>query len=172
MHECWEKNRWRMGIVRCNEAINSRDMKEMLKFLEGKHPFSREKDVLWNLHRTKLFSVWSIYGLINDGGLRQANAKRLWTTKYPLKVRIFLWFCARKALLTWDSLQKDDGRSLVCEYSVDWRRSLSGISWSFVSFRDKCSGNSATHPHHPLPLKSCMTARMPLYALLVRMIGI
>jgi hypothetical protein len=65
-----------------------------------------------------LFSVKSMYALINFCGVLPVNVHSVWKIKVPPKIHFFLWLIARNKLLTRDNLCKrqhvDDLTCLFC----------------------------------------------------------
>ncbi|WVZ51089.1 hypothetical protein U9M48_002268, partial [Paspalum notatum var. saurae] len=63
------------------------------------------KDVFrWDLNKTGLFSVRSMYKHLINNGLKVSQ--EIWRTKIPLKTKIFMWYIKRGVLLTKDNLAR------------------------------------------------------------------
>ncbi len=60
----------------------------------------------WRWCTNGAFSVKSTYKVLNDGGLRDACALKIWNLRVPAKVQIFVWLALKKRLLTTDNLAK------------------------------------------------------------------
>jgi hypothetical protein len=53
-------------------------------------PYSSD-EVEWALDKSKSFSTKSLYNFISHRGVTLANAKNIWKTKLPFKIKVFLW---------------------------------------------------------------------------------
>lgn len=47
--------------------------------------------MIWHWEGTSVFVVQSTYHYFNDGGVHSKNARVIWSTKCPKKIRVFLW---------------------------------------------------------------------------------
>jgi hypothetical protein len=76
---------------------------------------SNDKDVfVWNLQKSDIFSVCSLYTSIMQCGVLPSNC-RLWNIKVPLKIKVFLWYLWKGVTLTKDNLAKRNWQgSLKC----------------------------------------------------------
>ena len=59
----------------------------------------------WNLHRHDHFTVRSMYEFLINQGTPFGN-KFIWKLKIPLKIKNFIWYLQRGAILTKDNLAK------------------------------------------------------------------
>lgn len=66
----------------------------------------RDKPV-WSLVASSSYRVRATYRRLVDGGCLLPNAKIIWVSKSPIKVRIFMCLIAKNAILTWENLQKN-----------------------------------------------------------------
>ena len=62
-------------------------------------------DFKWNLDQAGIFTVKSHYLGLMHQNISNTN-KKLWKFKIPLKIKIFLWYLKRGAILTKDNLAK------------------------------------------------------------------
>jgi hypothetical protein len=62
--------------------------------------------------------VQSLYGVLNDGGIKHIFTLVVWKLQVPLRIHIFLWLLIKNKILTRDNLMKrknlDDVTCLFC----------------------------------------------------------
>ncbi len=61
---------------------------------------------LWRWSKSDFFSVKSAFIFLQDGGIRDSRFSKVWSTRAPLKVKIFIWLILRGRVLTTDNLRK------------------------------------------------------------------
>lgn len=62
--------------------------------------------VFWGLEKSGIFSVKSLYRYISFGGRTFSQTQKLWKSKIPLKVKIFLWLLFQDRLQMTSNLKK------------------------------------------------------------------
>jgi hypothetical protein len=55
--------------------------------------------VKWTWEKTENFSVKSMYDHLCSGDVNEPN-KKIWKSKIPLKIKIFMWLIQQNAILT------------------------------------------------------------------------
>jgi hypothetical protein len=96
----------------------------MLQWLEIQHiaqsiTLNDMKDsLIWMWEASRLYSVKSMYAVINFGGIKPINIHCVWKLKVPPKIHFFLWLLFHNKLLTRDNLVKrqniDDLTCVFC----------------------------------------------------------
>jgi hypothetical protein len=81
--------------------------------------FDGTKDsLIWNWEANGIYSVKSMYAVINFGGIKPVNIHCVWKIKIPPKIHFFLWLLFHNKLLTRDNLVKrqsvDDLTCVFC----------------------------------------------------------
>lgn len=79
-----------------------------------------KEKVKWVLEKSRQFIVKSLYIHITYGGVVSSKMQKLWDSKVPIKVKIFLWQAYQNIIQTADQLKKKrvERRSQVCSV---WR---------------------------------------------------
>ena len=80
---------------------------------------SNEDDALiWKLESNGVYSVRSMYAMINFRGISQVHIPDMWKIHVPPNIHIFLWLLAHNKMLVRDNLSKrqhsDDLSCLFC----------------------------------------------------------
>jgi hypothetical protein len=85
-----------------------------------------QDNIFWNLGKSGKFTVKSVYdGLTkDDSGLYH---KKIWKSKIPAKIKIFLWLMTFDALLTRDNLRKRKWQGDPCCVFYDGEESISHL---------------------------------------------
>jgi hypothetical protein len=90
---------WRLNFRRWldERAQNQwRQMRDMLATCA----LSPQKDLVkWTWEKTRNFSVKSMYDHLCSGDVNEPN-KKIWKSKIPLKIKIFMWLIQQNAILT------------------------------------------------------------------------
>jgi hypothetical protein len=63
--------------------------------------------VSWSLTPNKTFSTKSMYVML-ENGIIGPNDKKLWKSKLPLKIKVFMWQVYQYAILTRENMRKKD----------------------------------------------------------------
>jgi hypothetical protein len=80
----------------------------------------REEDdaMIWQFNSSGMYSVQSLYAVVNNRGVRQVFTPVMWKIRVPSRIHIFLWLLANNKTLTRENLAKrravDDGTCLFC----------------------------------------------------------
>lgn len=61
--------------------------------------------VVWSLNKSGVFSVKSLYRFLSFGGVIHTRNQKIWKSKIPLKVKIFLWLAFQDRLQTTSQLK-------------------------------------------------------------------
>jgi hypothetical protein len=80
----WNELVWRIIHVRLNDQVDV---------------------FLWNLHQNGKYTIHSLYLALINNGITHMN-KQLWRLKVPLKIKIFMWYMKKEAVLTKDNLAR------------------------------------------------------------------
>jgi hypothetical protein len=62
---------------------------------------------IWNLHQNGQYSVHSLYLALINNGVVQRNTI-VWKMRVPLKIKIFIWYIQKGAILTKDNLARQN----------------------------------------------------------------
>ena len=75
----------------------------------------------WNLTTSGSFTVDSMYRALMHSEVPVSNNKKIWKSKIPLKVKIFMWYLRRGVVLTKDNLARRNwsGSKKCCFYTHD-----------------------------------------------------
>lgn len=80
---------------------------------------NEDDEMIWELHSSGLYSVQSLYTLINFRGVSPVHVPAVWELYVPPRVHFFLWLVAHNKVLTRDNLSKrqfvPDTICLFCE---------------------------------------------------------
>ena len=87
--------------------------------------FSEADDsLIWNLNSNGVYSVKSLYNVVNFRGVLPNNTPAVWNIKIPARIHIFLWLLVNNKILTRDHLVK--------------RQNVSDFSCAFCSCHESC----------------------------------
>ena len=71
----------------------------------------------WNLTTSGSFTMDSMYRALTHSEVPTSNNKKIWKSKIPLKVKIFMWYLRRGVVLTKDNLARRNWRgSKKCSF--------------------------------------------------------
>lgn len=83
-----------------------------LDIAQGVRLDEQQDKVCWELEKNKIYSTKSLYRFLTFRGAKIARMSKIWKTKIPLKIKIFLW------QMEYDKLQTG-----VCLKKMGWRGS-------------------------------------------------
>ncbi len=85
-------------------------------------PTNNSDGIRWRWATSYNFFVKSVHTFLQDGGLRDSAFDKIWSTRAPLKVRVFLWLVLRGRVRTRDNLRKrgwnGDETCILCSAAV------------------------------------------------------
>lgn len=112
-----------------------------LRYLTS-YPLNSNKDMpKWNWEKNGVFLVKSMYKQLCSDVMR-CPTKKIWKSKTPLKIKVFMWLIEQNAILTKDNLNKRNWHgSLRCKFCTEnesiihlfFDCSLSKYVWSLMA---------------------------------------
>jgi hypothetical protein len=133
---------WRMGFRRWLDESAQGQLRQLRDIL-GACALSDERDkARWTLEKSGIFTVKSMYRFLFSWEVNSPN-KKLWKSRIPLKVKIFMWLIQENAILTKDNLIKrnwqGDRRCYFCnsDENIDhlfFDCHLARYIWSLISY--------------------------------------
>lgn len=85
---------WNLSL---NRSLTEADLESWERLMADQHyayPAEEGGDIVtWELEKTGMFSTWSFYRYISNGGLISRVDRNIWDCKVPSKFRIFLCRC-------------------------------------------------------------------------------
>lgn len=87
--------------------------------------------IVWRWHSSGQFTVKSLYKWLEYRGIKNSTYTTLWKTKFPLKIKIFLWLVRQCKILTKDNLAKN---GWIEDQTCAFCNSLETIDHFFVTY--------------------------------------
>jgi hypothetical protein len=116
--ECYDKGDWYMDFRRTltqGEAIQWEALVRQLK--EVRLNEGRDK-MTWELEKTGVYSTKSMYRWLLHRGVSNGRMKKLWKSKLPMKLKMFMWLVSQDRIQSGVNLKrmhwKGDPRCVVC----------------------------------------------------------
>ena len=117
--DCWVEGDWRIDFRRSLDQSDLTQWNHLLRVLSQTSISDTEDKVRWALEKKGVFSTRSMYHFLSDRGVLNGRMQRLWKSKLPMKIKVFLWLAFQDRLLTGIVLKrrhwKGDGRCVVCK---------------------------------------------------------
>ena len=130
MAEIWDGEQLRVTFRRCFDHRLMIQWYEILQIAQSIHLSGEEDAIIWKYESKGVYSVSSLYAIINFRGVLPVYVQAVWKVKVPPKTHFFLWLLCHNKLLTRDNLVKrqhlDD---LTCAFFLN----LKLASTSFLS---------------------------------------
>jgi hypothetical protein len=79
---------------------------ELVALIQTIQLSNREDKHVWLFHLSGVYSVKSVYGVVNNGGVIPVHTPAVWKLHVPPRIHIFLWLLCNNKLLTRDNLDK------------------------------------------------------------------
>jgi hypothetical protein len=116
--EAWDGTQLRISFRRCFDHDLMVKWFEIVQIAQTLSQNDKQDTLIWMIEANGLFSVKSMYVIINFRGVTPVNIHSVWKIKVPPKIHFFLWLIAHNKLLTRDNLSKrqhvDDLTCLFC----------------------------------------------------------
>lgn len=69
--------------------------------------FSGDEDaMIWKFNTSGIYSVQSLYAIVNFGGISLMHIPAVWKISIPPRIHIFLWLVSHNKLLARDNLRE------------------------------------------------------------------
>jgi hypothetical protein len=107
VEDCYYEDGWDIGLRRALTVSEAEQRNAMLNLLQEvtPDPFSSD-EVEWALDKSKNFTTKSLYRFITHRGVCIADARSIWKTKLPLKIKVLIWQLHNNKLQTAVELKK------------------------------------------------------------------
>jgi hypothetical protein len=116
--EAWDGAQLKISFRRCFDHDLMIKWFEIVQITQTLSLNDEQDTLIWKFEANGLFSVKSMYAIINFRGVMPVNVHSVWKIKVPPKIHFFLWLIAHSKLLTRDNLCKrqhvDDLTYLFC----------------------------------------------------------
>jgi len=98
--ECNTNGHWKFDFTRTFGSEEMQDWGELLDKLKDV-TLGAEKDlVIWKLERLGHFTTRSLYRWMSFKGMKNKRAEKIWRSKLPMKLKVFLWLTIQDRLPT------------------------------------------------------------------------
>ena len=140
--EVKEDNLIKLTFRRCFDQQLLLRWFDLVSIVETIQLNGEEDNILWKFESKGVFSVRSMYAVINFRGITPTHVHALWKIKVPPKIHFFLWLVSHNKLLTRDNLVKrqrvDDLSCLFCSENESCCHLLfdcviANVVWTHVS---------------------------------------
>jgi phage FluMu protein Com len=91
---------------------------DLKSIAESLHLSAEEDSVIWKFDSKGVYSISSLYAIVNFGGIMPVHIPAVWRVKVQPRVHVFLWLLDNNKLLSKDNLAKrqhvPDIRCIFC----------------------------------------------------------
>jgi hypothetical protein len=116
--DAWDGTQLKISFRRCFDHGLMIKWFEIVQIAQTLSLNNEQDTLVWKFEANGLFSVKSMYTIINFRGVLPISVHSVWKVKVPPKIHFFLWLIAHNKLLTRDNLVKrqnvDDLTCLFC----------------------------------------------------------
>jgi hypothetical protein len=141
--QAWDGVNLRFTFRRTVDSRLMRQWEELLQIAESLSLKEHEEDaIIWQFESSGKYLVHSLYGVVNNRGVKQVFTPVVWKIIVPPRLHIFLWLLTNNKTLTRDNLAKrrhvEDLTCLFCsEYEfvhhIFFECCVATAPWSIVS---------------------------------------
>ena len=104
--EAWDGNQLRITFRRCFDDTMMLQWYEMTQIASSLNLNEEEDDVLWKFGSKGVYSVRSMYVVINFRGVIPTHVHAVRKIKVPPRIPLFLWLVSHNKILTRNNLAK------------------------------------------------------------------
>jgi len=98
--ECWIGGEWVIDFRRTFGPAEVEEWDQLLSQLEGVHLSESPDKAIWRLEAKGVYSSRSMYRFISFGGVLDKRVGKLWRSKLPMKLKVFVWQAMHNRLPT------------------------------------------------------------------------
>jgi hypothetical protein len=117
--EVWDGENLRFTFRRTVDQEMMDQWHELLGIASSISLGDEDDTIIWQYNSSGVYSVQSLYAIVNNRGVKQVYTLMMWKIKVPPRIHIFLWLLANNKVLTRDNLAKrrdvDDKTCLFCK---------------------------------------------------------
>jgi hypothetical protein len=114
----WDGRQLKVTLRRCFSNKLLLEWYEIMKIAQTLNLSGEEDSVVWQYEASGVYSVSSLYAIINFTGVLPVYVQAVWKLKLPPKIHLFLWLVSHNKVLTRDNLVKrqniDDLTCVFC----------------------------------------------------------
>ena len=114
----WDGVQLKLSFRRCFSQQLLLQWYDLVHIAESLQLNNEPDAVLWKFDSKGVYSVSSMYAIINFRGVKNVHVHAIWKIKIPPKIHFFLWLVSHNKILTRDNLAKrqrvDDLSCLFC----------------------------------------------------------
>jgi hypothetical protein len=104
--DVWDGTSLKVTFRRCFDHQLMIQWLEILQIAQSLHLTTDSDSLLWKFEPNGVFSVKSMYVVINFRGIVSVQVHSVWKLKIPPKIQFFLWLVVHNKILTRDNLVK------------------------------------------------------------------
>ena len=104
--ELWDGDQLKVTFRICFDHALMLKWYEVLQIAQTLQLSAEDDALIWKFESKGVYSVNSLYAIINCRGVVPVFVHALWKIKVPPKVHFFLWLISRNKILTRDNLVK------------------------------------------------------------------
>jgi hypothetical protein len=104
--DVWDGTSLKVTFRRCFDYQLMIQWLEILQIAQSLHLTTDSDSLLWKFESNGVFSVKSMYVVINFRGIVSVQVHSVWKLKIPPKIQFFLWLVVHNKILTRDNLVK------------------------------------------------------------------
>jgi hypothetical protein len=141
--EAWDGRQLKINFRRCFDHDLMIKWLEIVQIAQTLNLNNEQDTLIWKFEANGMFSVKSMYVVVNFRGVAPVDIHSVWKIKVPPKIHFFLWLIAHNKLLTRDNLGKrqrvdeeETWKHLFCECVV------ASAAWAEVQKITKISADS------------------------------
>ena len=83
-----------------------------MDLLEDTHLNNNQDLVTWGMEKSGVYTTKSMYRWLSHRGVGNKRLRRVWKSRIPMKLKVFLWQISHDKLQTGVALKKENGRGV------------------------------------------------------------
>lgn len=106
--DCWAGDGWRIGFRRALGESELKEWERLMECLDDKQilEVDTEDVFFWAYEKSGIYSTRSMYRNIMFRGVNNHRMRKLWKSKLPMKIKVFMWLLIQDKLQTGVNLKK------------------------------------------------------------------
>ena len=116
--DVWDGGQLKITFRRCFNREMFAKWYEIIRIAQSIQFKDEDDAIIWKLEANGIYTVSSLYAVVNFRGVMPVHVHKVWSIKVPPKIHFFLWLLTHNKLLTRDNLSKrqqvDDASCIFC----------------------------------------------------------
>ena len=106
VHECVEEGEWKMSFRTTLNMVDMQNWENLLQLVANIRLNEAEDTPKWMFEKSNQYSTKSMYRWMTHRGVVNKRIRRVWDSRLPMRIKVFMWLTFNNRLQTGVELKK------------------------------------------------------------------